>query len=179
VAAPAADCAVSRASIISAMALGVAALVASSLGQARPLLVWNATASAPLGLYGITAADEVHVGDLVVATAPARLAAVFAERGYLPMGVPLIKRVAALAGSTVCRVDTTVLIEGNPVAEALRADSAGRPLPAWSGCHRLQQDEVFLLVPDVPASLDGRYFGPVSRTSVLGRAVPIWTSSRP
>lgn len=169
----------SRVSITAAMALGLAALGASSLGQARPRLVWNATASAPLGLYGVVAADDMRVGDLVVATAPAPLAALFAERGYLPTGVPLIKRVAALPGSTVCRVDTTVLIEGNPVTEALRADTTGRPLPVWSGCHRLQQDEVFLLVPDVPASLDGRYFGAVSRTSILGRAVPLWTGRRP
>jgi type IV secretory pathway protease TraF len=27
----------------------------------------------------------------------------------------------------------------------------------------------------VPASLDGRYFGPSLVSSVIGRAVPVWT----
>ena len=28
---------------------------------------------------------------------------------------------------------------------------------------------------DVPDSLDGRYFGPIPASSVIGRALPLWT----
>jgi len=28
---------------------------------------------------------------------------------------------------------------------------------------------------DVPDSLDGRYFGPIPTSSVIGRALPLWT----
>jgi type IV secretory pathway protease TraF len=31
---------------------------------------------------------------------------------------------------------------------------------------------------DVPTSLDGRYFGPLPLSSVIGRALPLWTVSK-
>jgi type IV secretory pathway protease TraF len=39
----------------------------------------------------------------------------------------------------------------------------------------LAGDEVFLMNWDEPASLDGRYFGPIPLHAVVGRAVPLWT----
>ena len=42
--------------------------------------------------------------------------------------------------------------------------------------HSLVSDgEFFALNGDVPTSLDGRYFGPLLLSSVIGRATPIWT----
>ena len=35
--------------------------------------------------------------------------------------------------------------------------------------------DVFLMNPGVPDSLDGRYFGPLPASSIIGRAVPLWT----
>jgi type IV secretory pathway protease TraF len=35
--------------------------------------------------------------------------------------------------------------------------------------------EVFLMNWEVRDSLDGRYFGPVPASSVIGRALPLWT----
>ena len=35
--------------------------------------------------------------------------------------------------------------------------------------------EVFLMNPGVPDSLDGRYFGPLPASSIIGRAAPVWT----
>jgi type IV secretory pathway protease TraF len=36
-------------------------------------------------------------------------------------------------------------------------------------------DELFLLMEGVPGSFDGRYFGPVNRSAIIGRLVPLWT----
>jgi type IV secretory pathway protease TraF len=58
------------------------------------------------------------------------------------------------------------------MAQAKLADTAGRPLPAWSGCIRLADTQVFVLAAD-PDSLDSRYFGPVDRAHVLGTALPV------
>ena len=98
-----------------------------------------------------------------------------AERGYLPAGVPLVKRVAALAGDMVCGAGAAIRINGRQVAERLSADLRGRPLPAWEGCRLLHGGEVFLLMEGVPDSFDGRYFGPVETTAIIGRLVPLWT----
>ncbi len=35
--------------------------------------------------------------------------------------------------------------------------------------------EVFLLNTAAPDSFDGRYFGPVSTNSIIGKATPLWT----
>jgi len=164
-----------RASTLLFTAAAIAALVGPLLIQARPVVVWNATASAPRGLYRIVPAGALQIGDLVLARTPSAHAGQFAERGYLPAGVPLLKQVAAVAGSMICRSSTTITIDGLGVAEALASDSQGRLLPAWSGCRRLHQGEAFLLVPEVRTSLDGRYFGVVSTSTILGRAVPLWT----
>jgi type IV secretory pathway protease TraF len=54
-------------------------------------------------------------------------------------------------------------------------DHRGRPLPVWQGCRTVANDEVFLMNWGEPASLDGRYFGPIPLTAIVGRAEPLWT----
>jgi conjugative transfer signal peptidase TraF len=153
---------------------GVALLGLSVLPQARPWLVWNASASAPIGLYRVVA-GPVERGDWVLVRPPAEVAVLAAERGYLPFGVPLVKRVAASAGDAICARKGALFINGLEVARPLVRDHAGRPMPRWSGCRRLGAEEIFLLLPP-PDSLDSRYFGPISRTLVIGRLAPLWTS---
>jgi type IV secretory pathway protease TraF len=43
-------------------------------------------------------------------------------------------------------------------------------MPWWTGCRILNRDDVFLLNPDVPLSFDGRYFGVVDRSLIIGKA---------
>jgi conjugative transfer signal peptidase TraF len=138
-------------------------------------LVWNASASVPIGLYGLEPPRGLRVGDLV-AVAPSRhLADFMAERGYLGRGVPLIKHVSALPGQTVCRLKTTITIDGVARGEALDRDRKGRRLPAWQGCRRIAAGTVFLMNSAVRDSLDGRYFGPIPARTIIGPATPIYT----
>jgi conjugative transfer signal peptidase TraF len=140
----------------------------------RPALIWNATASTPVGLYRLRPANGLDVRELVAAMPPEPIAGFLAHGGFLPRGVPLLKHVAALAGQTVCRAGDTVTVDGAVMGKAHDLDSRGRPLPRWSGCHRLTRGEVFLMNPSVPDSLDGRYFGPIPASSIVGRAIAVW-----
>ena len=108
-----------------------------------------------------------------------RLGHWLAERRYLGKGVPLLKHVAAKAGQRICRIGAVVSVDSKPVAVARARDRLGRPLPAWQGCRTLAAGEMLLLNPAVPASLDGRYFGPLPASTVLGRATPILTRDAP
>ena len=110
---------------------------------------------------------------------PPALAAFLDRGGYLPSGVPLLKHVAALAGQGVCRNGVRIIVDGKHVADALARDRRGRPLPTWQGCLALTDDQVFLLNEDRPDSLDGRYFGPLNLSTVMGRATPVWTERSP
>lgn len=113
-------------------------------------------------------------GAVASARTPDSVRRLAAERHYLPADVPLVKRVAALDGDTVCAADHAVTIDGRHVADQLPADRLGRPLPAWNGCRTLGPADIFLLMEGVPDSFDGRYFGPVPANAVIGKLVPLW-----
>ncbi|PWB84310.1 MAG: S26 family signal peptidase [Methylocystaceae bacterium] len=146
-----------------------------SLAPATPWLVWNATASTPTGLYELQPADRLHALKLVAVRPPEHIVRFLADGGFLPKSVLLLKHVLALPGQTVCRAGTIITVDGVDVGEARDRDHLGRPLPSWTGCRTLRPDEVFLMNPTVQDSLDGRYFGPFPVTSIVARAVPIWT----
>ena len=152
-----------------------AATLASIAIPLSRLLVWNATASAPIGFYTVAPADALDVPELVAVMPPEPLAAFMVERGYIERGVPLLKRVLGLPGQRVCRAGRTITVNGIEMGEALERDSLGRDLPVWQGCRVIGDDQLFLMNWDVRDSLDGRYFGPVPAASVIGRAVPLWT----
>ena len=156
-----------------------ASFAAIAVFDPLPRLVWKASASAPLGLYRIEPERDPAVGPLVAVTPPAPLARWLAERGYLGERVPLLKHVAARSGQRVCRVGAVVSVDARPVAVALEHDGRGRPLPVWQGCRTLRAGELLMLNPDHADSMDGRYFGPLSAATVLGRAVPILTRDTP
>lgn len=153
--------------------LGLAALGFASLGHPAPILVWNSSASAPIGLYLVLPETRPRTGDLVLVRPPAAITDLAARRGYLPRGMPLIKQVAAMGGDDVCAKDDDLSINGDIVAQRRRIDGNGRSLPRWEGCRRLLADEILLLMP-APDSLDSRYFGPLPSLHVIGRLVPLW-----
>lgn len=159
--------------------IAIATIALTAAWNHAPLLVWNASASVPIGLYAVRDAGGLATGELVVAQPPETLADLLADGRYLPRGVPLIKHVAALPGAIICRTGLTVSVDGVVRVEARQRDHAGRLLPSWSGCRTIAEDEVFLLNASETASLDGRYFGSLPRASIVGRAVPIWTEQRP
>ena len=150
-------------------------LLAPTAAPSRLRLVWNVSASVPVGLYRLMPMTTMRVGDLVAARPSPRLASFMAARRYVEAGALLVKPIAAVASQRVCRSGAMVTLDGVAVATALVADRMRRPLPVWAGCRRLRRGEIFLLVPGVPASFDSRYFGPVSAAMIVGRAVPLWT----
>ncbi|MFZ5702969.1 MAG: S26 family signal peptidase [Pseudomonadota bacterium] len=153
----------------------VAATLATLAIPASRYAVWNTSASVPTGLYVIRGKQNLHVGERVAILPPPDLGRFLAERGYLPVGVPLLKRVAAVSGQRVCRFAHGVTIDGVLVGVARSFDRRGRPLPAWFGCRQIGSDELFLMNPAAPDSFDGRYFGVLRMSDVIGRATPIWT----
>jgi len=113
----------------------------------------------------------------LVAVQPPDLLAVFLDlNGYLPIGVPMLKRVLALPGQTVCRDRLAITVDGIDVGEAHERDGRGRPLPNWQGCRVIADGDVFVMNWQSADSLDSRYFGPLPATAVIGRAVPVWTN---
>ena len=138
-------------------------------------LVWNVSASVPVGLYDLSAPRELRIGDLVAVMPGKPLADFMVERGYIGRDVPLLKRVMGLPGQQACRSGNAITVDAVQLGDALDRDRLGRALPIWQGCRRIAAGDIFLMNPDVPDSLDGRYFGPIAARTVIGRATPIYT----
>jgi conjugative transfer signal peptidase TraF len=153
----------------------VAATLATLTVPVSRYAVWNATASVPTGLYAIRGKASLHVGERVAIEPPLELRRLLAERHYLPTGVPLIKRIAAVRGQRVCRFAHRITIDGQYVGAARARDRLGRQLPVWAGCQVLRTGELFVMNSAAPDSFDGRYFGPLRLDTVIGRAIPVWT----
>lgn len=163
---------------LAAGAISIGALGLAIAHEFSPRLVWNASASAPIGFYRIKAGAHPKMGEFVLVEPEPALEKFITERGYLPPKIPLIKRVAALSGDEVCRHDQAIFVAKIHVADALVFDSAGRKMPVWSGCVTLTSDEIFLLnAPE--SSLDGRYFGATKMSSVIGVAIPVLVWEKP
>jgi len=139
-----------------------------------PRLIWNASASVPIGLYAVRPAGIPQIDELVIVRPPIALAKFMDQRRYLPIGVPMLKRVAALPGQIVCRAGRVITVDGTDLGEAVDHDRRGRPLPVWQGCQRVGVGEVFLMNWRSEDSLDSRYFGLLAATTIIGRADPLW-----
>jgi len=161
-------------------AIPMFALTVASTVSLPKKLIYNASASASIGFYWLDH-RPIERGDYVFVRVPERVRNLVEERGYLPADVPLIKRVAGIDGDVICRCGLTVSINAIAVAMVEKADGLGRPLPDWQGCRVLSEGQVFLL-QDHPRSFDGRYFGPVDRRLVIGRATKLrslWRKREP
>lgn len=95
-----------------------------------PLLLWNASASAPLGLYAIRKMAVPTAGALAVLAPPDKVARFAARRGYLPLGVPMLKHIEGLPGSQVCRAGRVIMAQ--PIMSWPRKAWRRRLSAGWS-----------------------------------------------
>jgi conjugative transfer signal peptidase TraF len=162
------------------MTLGTVALCMPDATTMPVGIVFNPSDSVPRGWYRVGHIDDVgslHADAIVLARLPAGAAALASQRGYLPAGVPILKRIGAVAPQVVCVHERTVRIDGTATATVRTHDGAHRPLLSWEQCRALGEGELFLLSDTNPASFDSRYFGPIAASAVIGVARPLWTWS--
>ena len=156
--------------------LAAATSVLSSMGERSvPRYLWNVSDSVPIGLYRLRPTGRLAVTELVAVRPPEPTATFLADGNYLPRNVPMLKRVLAIPRQTVCREHLTITVDGIAMGVARERDSRGRLLPVWQGCRVVAVGEVFLMNWQSADSLDGRYFGVLPATSIIGRALPLWT----
>ena len=138
-----------------------------------PKLIWNASASVPIGLYALR-----PIGPLRHRTR--RRGAAGADRelpqpGRFPApGRTPDEAFMARPGQTVCRAGMHITIDTVEVGDAQAHDRedaiclfgpAAKPSRPARSSHE----------PGRPDSLDGRYFGVLPASSIIGRAAPVWT----
>jgi type IV secretory pathway protease TraF len=152
-------------------AVSITFLVLKPLLNPVPLVIWNASASVPIGWYFV-AKRQPKIGEIAVIK-PADWVQIYASsRGYLPKNVWLLKPIFAVRPSIICRFGPYVFVDGKQVAKAKSVDKVHRDLPVWKGCIALSSTQYFVLGRHRD-SFDSRYFGHVEQNQVVGTAFPL------
>jgi conjugative transfer signal peptidase TraF len=154
--------------------LGVSGATSALACALASHLLWNRTASLPVGLYWVGRPTCFERGDLVVFPVPPAVRALVHARGYLPDGYVLLKPVVAVAGDRVCAEGGVAFVGGAPFGPVLATDSEGRALPHDALCGDVPPGRLYV-ASHHPQSFDSRTFGPIDAATVRGKATPLWT----
>jgi hypothetical protein len=72
-----------------------------------------------------------------------------------------------------CRDQLAITVDKIEMGAARAHDRSGRALPIWQGCHVLADGEVFFMNWRSADSFDGRYFGALPTSAIIGTAEPL------
>ena len=118
---------------------------------------------------------DVHEGDIVV----------FSEPPLDDCGGPagdLVKRVIALPGQTIYSSGNGIYVNGRLLAEPYlpHNDPLGPPIASSHHPYRLPPGEFYMLGDNRADSCDSRYWGPITGSSIVGKAVlTFWHDDHP
>jgi signal peptidase I len=114
---------------------------------------------------------DVHQGDIVVFARPRR----DTECGS-PSDTYLVKRVVATGGQTIYSAGRALYVDGRRLAEPYLpgATPPGPPVAARQQPFRVPPGEFYVMGDNRGISCDSRYWGPISGTSIVGKAVLRW-----
>jgi conjugative transfer signal peptidase TraF len=165
------------AAIIGSFALAV------GIAHVERVRVITTDSAAPAGIYRTIYLPPTR-GTLVLACLPPEAARLALTRGYLgggdcPDGAePVAKIIGALPGDSLDIEADAVTVNSVPIPHSptVARDSMGRPLQhaAW-GKRTVADGEVWLFGFNNPHSWDGRYFGAIPISNVLGGLRPLVT----
>ena len=166
--------------IVTTAELFAALFVTVAIVQPRPRLIWNASASAPIGLYRVERDAHPSVDTLV-------------RRPAARAGRPLASQRAAIS-PRACRCSSMSRHgRGNgfaapaPWSASMRGPSPSRS-SATAGAGRCRSGgdaarsspaSCCCSTHSVRDSMDGRYLGPLPASGLLGRAIPLLTRDAP
>jgi conjugative transfer signal peptidase TraF len=136
--------------------------------------ILNLTGSEPRGIYFLKTFDgALHRGDLVFMKCPLGFEKFIYGRKWLPDGWPLLKTVRGIPGDSFCVSETDVSVEGKRFGPVYSFDRQGFPLPVIRGCRTVPPSHFLPIATGLDNSFDGRYFGAVHNSLIIGRAMPI------
>ena len=167
----------------SALIVSVTLLLLASVAHVAGVRL-NLSGSIPPGIYRL-AEGPIDRGALVLACLPTGVASLARDREYVLGGscddgnAPVGKTVVAVGGDTIDVTIDGVFVDGRLVRNSapLSRDSRGRALPFLRLAHHaVGRNEIWLVSSYSLRSFDSRYFGGVSRRSIISRIQPLMPS---
>src|SRR6201992_2215226 len=115
---------------------------------------------------------DVRQGEIVVFSHPPL------DRCPGPQNGDLVKRVIALPGQTIYSSGNSIYVDGHLLPEPYlpRYDPLGPPIPNATRQHpyRVPAGDFYVLGDNRAISCDSRYWGPITGSSIVGKAVLVW-----
>lgn len=136
------------------------------------LLIYNYTDSLPHGIYRLHS-GAVQKGDLVVFVPPDQAKKIIRDRDYLHEGGYLMKYLVGKAGDSISTSNGQFVVAGENYGEILSQDKEGRALTPYPFSDHVIEGYI-VAVKGNKRSFDSRYFGPIPRASIIGKATPLW-----
>jgi conjugative transfer signal peptidase TraF len=163
--------------IVMVVAAGMVSAGVLSWRRIGPSILINETRSEPLGLYRVVAhpQGDYRRGMYVLFPVPDSVQSLVYGRHWIRAGVPLLKELWGLAGDEVCVLADRLQVNGQYVGPVFERDRTGQALPKIRGCFEVQSGSFFAASNHLPNSFDGRYFGALPLSQLLGEARPVWT----
>jgi len=136
----------------------------------------NLSRSEPVGLYVVTPLHgNLKRGETILMRCPEGFEKYLYGRKWLPEGWPLFKTVGAVPGDTFCVSHEEFAVQDKTLGPVYATDSKGFPLPVLRGCRTVHENHFLPVATGLKSSFDGRYFGAVSVSLVIGTAQPVLT----
>lgn len=161
--------------IVTAAALVGLAVLGPAWRSTEIIIVRNLSPSLPPGFYLVQPSHSVSLGEIAVFRLPRDVLKKVGGRRWLAHPPLLIKPTAGVTGTRVCHESSAIWINGVRVGPTLLTDSDGLELPQIRGCYRIRRGWFLPLSNRIPNSFDGRYFGALPPSLLIGRAIPILT----
>lgn len=138
------------------------------------IVVYNHSASLPVGWYVVVPDKNYKVGDIVVFDLQEKARALAVNRGWIRENDLFMKRIGALEGVEyeITR-GRQFLINRNVFGDVQNVDSLGRNMPEYIGKYIVPPNE-FLPVADIANSYDGRYYGTVPIENIRFKVIPLY-----
>ena len=143
----------------------------------------NTTPSIPLGVYRLTDEPLIKGAYVLFCPPPVAVFVMAKERGYVGAGFcpggygQLMKRLVAAKNDRVTITAEGVAVNGQrlPLSKLIKVDGGGRPLPHYAKSWVLGSTEVLVMSDSNSGSFDGRYYGSIQRSQIVGVIRPVFT----
>lgn len=153
--------------------ISVLGLILMSTFYGKTLFILNQTKSLPRGFYRVIEQENYRRGDLVVFHIPDTIRTFIQSRFQMPDNAYLMKYIVGLPGDTYTVKDGIFIVENDAIGAVLKHDNNGKPMPVFE-YNGVLKSGVLVAKKGLNLSIDSRYFGPVPRSTIIGRAEPFF-----
>lgn len=134
------------------------------------LVIYNYTASLPVGWYWLEPAASLRHGDIILCDADEDTMQLAVERQWINPNTHFLKCIYGLPGDVYEIRAHRYIVNGEDKGEIKQYDSAGRKLPLQPDGKYIVPEGYILTGTSEENSFDSRYYGPIPIKNVYNKA---------